>query len=230
MLYFPNTRIFDSVERAIYPGQTVNYEGQPLIAVESGGSFGVQPCAGNAGERFAGVSLAQVITPTSFANVEQPTVGSGLTYTLAYTPTSGVYIYDVTAAAALTTHALALTGTGQYNITGTTLTTYSDTVGHVLYIAYRYSPTLNQIRFQQGDEPAGRAAAFTLGSIGVITRGDIYTDQFDTTAAWSSTASPAVTLGASGLFSIGGSGTVVNGYVTSIPSASSPFLGLHFTA
>ena len=64
MLYFPNTRAFDSVERAIAAGSVVDAEGAALIAVLSGGVFGVKKSTGAANEKFAGVSTCAVMNPS----------------------------------------------------------------------------------------------------------------------------------------------------------------------
>lgn len=229
MLYFPNTRIFDSVERPIAPSQTIDAEGAALVVSMSGGAFGVQLSAGTSGEKFAGVSLASVINPSSYANVEDITVGAGATYTLALTNLSNtLFVYDLTTSTVIAAGNPGTTA-NQYSIAGTTITFHSGQVGHSVRIAYRYTPTVQQIRTIQGDEPAGRAAMFTLGSVGVITRGDVMTSQFDTAVNWNA-ANPAVVLGANGLFTIGGTGVAVPGYVTSVPTPDSPYLGLHFSA
>ena len=229
MLYFPSTRIFDSVERAIVPNAVIDAEGAALIAIMSGGVFGVQLGDVTSGRQFAGVSLASVINPSSYAYIENITVAAGATYTLSLTNLANtLYVYDVTTSTAITLGTPGSTP-NTYSISGTTITFAAGQVGHTAYIAYRYTPTVQQIRAIQGDEPAGRAAMFTLGSVGVVTRGDVMTSQFDTSVNWNA-ANPVVTLGAGGLFTIGGTGTVVPGYVTSTPTPDSPYLGLHFSA
>lgn len=230
MLYFPNTRIIDSVERAIVPSQVVDAEGAALVAVMSAGIFGVQLGSATATDKFAGVSLSSVINPTRYAYVEEFVVGAGATFTLALAPLANtLHVFNVTTSTVQVAGTPATTA-NQYSITGQVITFHAGQVGASLRVAYKYTPTIQQIRSIQGDEPAGRAASFTLGSIGVITRGDIMTSEFDSAVNWNA-ANPTVVLGAGGQFTIGGTGVAVpNSFVTSIPSPDFPFLGLRFSA
>lgn len=228
MLYFPNTRIMDSVERAITAGQTVDVEGCALVAVLSGGVVGVQKGSVTATDKFAGVSMAAAINPSLYAYVEDVTVGVGATHTLTNVPSGAFLVYNQTGSAALTQVGGA-PNAGEVKVAGAVLTFNAAQVASVVRISYKYAPTMQQIRSIQGDEPAGRAATFTMGSVGVATRGDIMTSEFDAAVNWN-VANPIIALGASGLFTIGGTGAVVTGYVTSVPTPESPYLGLHFSA
>ena len=229
MLYFPKTRIADSVERAIATGQTVDVEGCALVAVLSGGVFGVQKGSDTSTDKFAGVSLASTINSTAYAYVEDVTVGAGATYTLTLTQQANtLLVWDITANAALT-QVGTTPNAGEVKVAATLLTFHAGAIGHALRITYKYTPTVQQVRAIQGDEPAGRAASFSMGTVGVITRGDVMTTEFNTAVNWN-VANPVIALGASGQFTIGGTGAVVTGYVTSVPTPDSPYLGLHFSA
>lgn len=225
MLDLTRTRIARSVERPVAVGVTITDEGQPVVADSTGSVFGVKPCTNTAAEQFMGVSLSQQMTPLEFPKIEELTV-SGLVVTTAKTPLAGtIRVYNVTKAAVVTAGGAA----GNYGISGSTITivTGGTTVNtDVLRVSYRYAPTTLEARSLQGDIPPGGAASLTLGTIGVIEEGDIYTTEYDTSVDW--TANPViVTLGASGVFTIGGTGTAHPGIrVINVPTSADPYLGL----
>lgn len=228
MLQFQDSRIMQSTERPVAVGATIVAEGSALVADTTGGVFGVKPSAAASGELFAGVSLAQQLTPLYLPYVERGTVAA-LVVTLTNTPAAGtIRVYNVTKAAVVAAGGAA----GNYGISGNVITivTAGTTVnGDVLEVSYRYSPTTLQARTIQGDIPPGGAAALTLGSVGVISDGDIVTTEYDTSVDWSA-ANVVIKTGANGLFTIGGTGTTINGFVTKVPAAGDAFLGIHLNA
>lgn len=234
MLLFQNSRIIQSTERPVAAGATVTAEGQALVATNVGGVFGVKPSTGAAGEIFAGVSLAQQLTPLYLPAVERLTVTAGLTVTVRSTPVGGTLrVYNVTKGAVVAAGVAA----GNYSIVGNVITVVAGgatAAADVLEVGYRYSPTTLEAKAIQGDIPAGGAASLTLNSVGAILQGDVYTTEFDTSVDWTA-ANPVITLGANGLFTIGGAGAVVpNAYIVKVPSAGSiatgdSVLGIHFS-
>jgi len=231
MLYFPGTRIVQSIEYPVASGATVTQEGAPLAWSITGN--GVQPSLGTSADRFAGISLNQQYSPVTLPYVENDVVPStgAATITLANTPASGtLYIYNLTNATVQTAGTPGSTD-NTYSISGNVVTLNTARAGNSLYIGYSYSPTTQQVLGLQGMAPAGTPIATYLGSTGVIVEGVVYTTCYDTSVNWggNGTAPATINLGA-GQFTVGGSGPAINAFVQSVPSVSSPFLGLWFRA
>jgi hypothetical protein len=56
--------------------------------------------------------------------------------------------------------------------------------------------------------------------------GEVFTDQFDSTLAWD--AGTAITSGANGQLTQGGSGATLDARVVSVPNVNNPLLGIAF--
>jgi hypothetical protein len=229
MIIFSDSKIMKSIERPVQVGSTITAEGSALVATTTSGVFGVQPSAGASNEQFCGVSLAQQLTLLYFPAYDSLIVNSSLVVTTTYTPSAGtLFVYNVTRSAVVAAGSSA----GNYAISGQTVTVVTGgttQIGDNLQVAYRFSPTTLQALSVMGNIPAGGAAALTLGSVGTIVEGDVVTTEFDTSQNWAA-ANIVIKTGANGLFTIGGSGATVNGYVTAVPSNSYPYLGVHFAA
>lgn len=227
MLQFDKVRVLESVEAPVATGYTVTAEGQALVADYTGSVFGVRPGTAGATEKFYGVSIAQQLTLLYLPMIEtavSPTLSgppTTFTITLARTPVGNIRFYDETTPAALTPGNPTLNA-NEYTLVGDQLTlNYSaQGAGKTLSLSYRYSPTTVEAMTVQGDIPPGGAANLTLGTMGVIRKGRIATTEFDTSVDWTVT-SPTITLGANGLFTIGGTGIAVpNAVVVEIPNVS----------
>ncbi len=227
MLYFPKSRFQVSHEVAVAAGATVTAEGQALVASTVAGVFGAAPSSNSAGEVFLGVAVAEQLTLTSLPKVEQFVQGAGNTQTLSRTPSGGtLLVYDVTAGAVIAA------GAGGWSLTGAFLSLDAGTNGHTVRVFYRYAPTTLEAQAVQGDIRPGGAAALQLNQVGVVKSGIIYTSEYDTAVNWLA-ANPVIKLGANGRFTIGGTGTTINGVVISAPHSNGPdgaFLGIEFSA
>ncbi len=231
MLYFPQTRILNSIEYAVAPGAQVNAEGTPLVASLTGGQFGVQPCAGATGEKFVGVSIAQQLTPLYLPFIDEGVPGASLFLQLSNTPISGtILVLDTTTGATLTASSSSTPGAGEYylNTSANQVVVNSAQENDTIEVFYRYSPSTLQAQALQGMIPAGGSSSLLLNSVGVIVTGLIMTSEWDTSVSWAENDS--ITLGANGLFTTNGSGTAVNAYITALPTNSLPFLGLFINA
>jgi hypothetical protein len=225
MLYFPQGKAYISQEFPVATGASVAAEGLALVASTTGGVFGVAPSAGSSGEKFVGVSVSMQMTITSLARAEEYVVPAGNVVTLDRTPTGGtVSVYDLTSAAVV-----PASGGGAWSLSGKTLTLTATELGHSILVRYKYAPTAAESQLIQGDIYPGGAAGFVTGSVGVIKNGTVFTSEFDTTINWNA-ANPTVTTGASGQFTVGGSGAVVPCVVVNVPSADSPYLGLNLNS
>lgn len=220
MLYFPNTRQYVSVELPVAPGSQVTAEGSALVADTTAGVFGVKPSTGGAGDNFVGVSVSQQMTLNFMSKVEEFVHPAGNTFTLARTPAaSTLSVYN------LTTGAVVPAGAGGWTLAGRVLTLDAATLGNTLAATYRFAPTAIEARSIQGDVYPGGPAGAMVNQVGVIKNGTIYTTEFDSTVNWRA-ANPTVRVGANGLFTVGGSGAIVNCAIVSVPSVAQPFLGL----
>lgn len=225
MLDFTRTRIVESIEKPVQTGYTVTAEGQALVADYTSGVFGLKAATGASTDQFYGVSMAQQMTLLYVPYMESVVIGaSDTTFTTAFTPASGsLFIYDVTSSTALAAGDPATTA-NEYSISGNTVTIHTGQQGHTLRVQYRYSPTTVQARTLQGDIPPGGAANLTLGTVGIVMKGQIATTEYNTAVDWNVSA-PVLKLAANGLFTLGGSGATVPGAViVSLPTVGDPVL------
>jgi chitodextrinase len=219
MISFPNTRGVVSGEMSVAPNAVISAEGQALVNKVTNGVGGAAPSTGDAGEVFIGLAVSQQMTLTSVAKVDEAIQPASNTVKLSRTPSAGTLaIYDEDAKAPI---ALA----GAVTLVGDVVTLEAATVGHKLKFTFKFVPTVTEARQLQGDVWPGGPAGAVVNQVGYINEGPVFTDQFVTTVDWNA-PNPVVKLGANGQLTIGGTGTTVNCAVTSVPSASSPFLGI----
>ena len=223
MIYLPLSRFTDSAEAAVATGASITAEGQALVRATGASYLGVMPSTGAATDVFAGFSVLGVsAAPLAAAyatRVETFTVpGSGIVQ-LAETPVAGqVFVYDGTTGTAIA--APTVVGNTVTGLTG----------GDVVDVTYKYALSVVQARALQGDvQPGGYAGAY-VGQSGLIKRGTIFTDQFDSSVNWMEATS--IKLAASGqLTDQSGTGVAITGaYVVAVPSVEVPFLGITFSA
>jgi hypothetical protein len=218
MLYFPNSRVAVSAEFPIAAGASVTAEGCALVSDNTGGVFGVKPSTGAAGDNFMGVAVSQQLPLSLFPKVEERVQPVTDIITLAKTPTGTVLVYNATTSAVLVV-------TTNYTISGKTITMNAAFRGNLIRVFYKYTPTAVEARAIQGDTYPGGAAGSSLGQVGILRSGTIYTTEYDQTVDWQQ-ATPTVRVAANGLFTIGGSGAIVNCAVVQAPNTTNPYLGL----
>lgn len=216
-VYTPLSAIERSQEVALASGVTLSEDGV-LLTKDNAGGFKV--ASATAGEIVAGFAFlrtsAYPFTPASWTRVETFDVGVSNAVTLGRTPTGGtVFAWDNTNGAATT----------PASVVGAvvTLTAMS---GNNVSITYRHALTVAEARTRVGDSIPGGYAGNTFGSCGLAKTGVIYTTAFDTSKNYH--AGSALTAGANGLVTIGGTGTVLNAYVVSLPTDDYPYLGIEF--
>lgn len=230
MLYFPQTRIELTVERPLVAGTTVNAEGCALVGSMTAGVFGVKPAtgAGFPTERLAGVAINNPIQPLSLPFIETVTVSAAGLLVLSNTPIGGS-IFVTNAAGTQITSVGSNPTSGQYMADGVlanALDTNVSNAGQSFTVSYRYSPTVMQAMMLQGNVLPGGPAGAYLGQVGLITRGDVFTSEFDTSANWSTAV--GVTLAANGVFTA--TATAANAIdgvqIIQLPTVGSAYLGL----
>lgn len=232
MLYFPQTRVELSTERAVALGHQITVEGAALVADLTGGIYGVKQSAGVADEKFVGVSVNQVTSMFSTPTIQTLAVGTGNSILLPQTPIAGTVRVVRQADGQVYTEAGA-PGATAYDVDGTNPAKFNFLVGDLgkfFVITYRYAPTLAQSMALQGNVLPGGPAGQYLGQVGVITRGDVYTSHWDTTADWSTAV--GVGMDADGIFT---PVTVVadqipGTQIIELPTAGRGYLGLNINA
>lgn len=226
MLYFPKTRVSVSIEVPIALNAVIQSEGAALVADYTGGRFGAKLSAGSSGDSFLGISISQEFPLTYMPKVEERVVGTGSTptLTLARTPVNGtLFVFDVTANAALAI-------TTDWTLSGNVVTfADADQVGHTVRIFYKFAPTAVEARMIMGDVYPGGAAGTSIGQVGLLKSGAVFTTEYDTSVNWQA-SNPVIKTGANGILTIGGSGATVPGVVVEVPSVTSPYLGIQLSA
>lgn len=220
MIYQPLSKIVRSTELALAAGASIANEGCALKATYVGGKFGVDLSTA-AAVPFVGFAMTRTSAAphnlTSRVVVETLTAVAG-TVTSSFTPVASSTSVNLVSTGAAGTVA-SVTGKAIAITSGAALT---------YRVTYRTLVTAVEAAMLQGDIVPGGYSGNKWGLAGVAQEGVIFTDQIDTAVDWST--NPAIQLGASGLLTTGGSGTTVNGYVISVPSAEYPFLGISFSA
>lgn len=220
-------------------------EGQGLQFLIENGTNVVTPGTGAANTNiFAGVALSYFTSPTTGVAVDVVTLDSSGNGVLSNTPVSSSVI------SAFLSPTLD-TGTGDlqdgqyvggtalswvtsapdathFTFTGTAFSSNASNTGLVVKVIYRYTLTAQQAAALVGDGIAGHTVPSDVtGTIGVIQRGIVFTSNFDVSANWGAADISTIKLATNGLFQVGGTGASVNADVYSVPSASSPYLGLY---
>jgi hypothetical protein len=232
-MYLPFGKFEQSTEMLQAPGASFHSEGQVAVRVGGNTSAGVQPSNLVANEIFAGFVIAGTsalpFTEPTYTKVETFLVPSTGVVTLSVTPASAadVGIYDLTTAAPVT----GATVTGA-QVSGLT-------AGDQVQVTYKYDLTVVQRRALFGDIQPGGYVGDTIGQIGVVTRGTVYTSEFDHSANWAAAGSGAantIVVKADGQVGLGTPGTapagiaIPNAYIVSLPTQDIPFLGITFSA
>ena len=230
--YLPFTKVADSTEMFVAPGAQFYAEGQAVVRANGATAAGVLPSTGTATDVFCGFAFAGTSAlpfPEPYYNkVEQFLVPSTGAITLSLTPVAGqVSTYDNTSS----------TFNGDPTVSGTTVSGL--TAGDEVTVTYKYALTVIQERALFGDVQPGGYVGNVVGQIGVITRGTIWTSEFDASKNWAAagTGANTIVLAANGQLTLGTPGTggaaplaVPNAYVTGVPGQDQPFLGITFSA
>jgi hypothetical protein len=186
MLKLQKTRIVRSFHREILPGHDVKQEGVALCYVNDNGIGRVRPSIGAVGERFAGVSLSQVVVPEFLTRAEAVSAdGTKITLDrqqvvvgqIRFVATNGTVMSLVSASPAK----------GEFTIdfAAGVITLNSADAGITGTIFYKYIPTVIEAIAAQGAGPIGGiTGAQYVSTVGVIYEGDVSTDQFDVSCDW----------------------------------------------
>jgi hypothetical protein len=197
---------------------------------------GVQKAAVKAtaaeGDVFLGIAFSQYRAQAQTTRVEEFTVPSGGgSVTLASAPVNGAERVTVSLNGGefKAAQASAPSAAGQVQLVGNVMTFHADDAGKIAKVVYRYDLTVAELETVpfMGDGVPGVAVSAATDSISIIQKGEVFTDQFDTSVDWNNEAKDIV-LGDNGIFTRGANakGAKVNGVVCHVPTVDCPFLGI----
>lgn len=226
MLQLANTRFGSTFNRLVATGYTIWTEGVPLSYIMEGGMAKVRPCQGTTGEIFAGVSLSRNSQNRRLTEILTVAVPMTAPYqvSIPHEPIPGeiaVYGMDIITS--------GTPADGQVLQVGKTLTFNAAQAGKVVTVGVAFVPSILESVAASGNDPVGGLPSTSVGTIGVIKEGDVYTDQFDVTADWTGNGVDPVPvyLGSNGLFTTKPGGTLLTSVVVlQVPTAGNAFLGL----
>lgn len=221
------TRIMRSVERPVQAGFVFEDEGIAAVYAREGDKSVVTRSTGAAGEVFAGLTLSRNGPPTHFPLIQEIVLLKGETsLQLPRAPIAG----QLTVKADGERLDIVTTGTPgatEVKITDKQLdfaATLAEDKDVLVYVQLLYIPSVVEARTIRGDEPVGGRPSNSRGRIGLLVEGDVSTTYFDASADWNGD-NLTVRLGADGMLTTSGTGTVIPGAVIlNAPSAAAPFL------
>ena len=239
------TRAAESYNMPLHPdflsqtGVTRVLEGMALINSISGGVGRVRPATGTAADgAFIGVSAEINNPPQTAVYVEIVTVPSSSPYTVnLISPIIATTAISVRSSP--TSSLDIVTGSpsgGDVQVTANSrvLTFNSAQAGDTFTATYRFSPTVQQTIALFGDgNVLGTASPSQIANgLTVITKGIVYTDQFDPADNWEAPNIGTIHVEANGLFTRAGGADIAGAQdriqVIHTPSYENPYLGLLF--
>jgi hypothetical protein len=245
MISRPLTRVVNSIEMNVLSTPQVPYpsfaEGMALVRTNGQQPAGVSPSTGLATDIFVGFAFAGTsaypFTENYFNKVETFIVQGGQV-SLSFVPVGAgtakaqVEIFDQTTQTQVTTFT---TTAGSTVVSGLT-------TGDTVVVTYKFATSvIQEVAIVGNVQPGGYSGAL-VGQIGVITRGVVYTTEFDASVNWSTVTTNIpgkalvatdIVLGANGqltTFANSATGNAFPGFVVHAPDTLYPFLGVEFSA
>lgn len=232
MLYLPKTAVGKVFSVPLLSTITSLVEGAALVAGLENGTLVAKTATPADTDKFLGFTHIHNIIPTELTKVETVTVPSASTYTvtLKRTPLTAASRLSVRNASNtnLTYHA-STPADGVFTVSGSTITFHSAQAGATMTVTYVYTATVAEAIAAYGEFYTSANGAVSSKHVSLIKEGEIFTDQFDLAANWTSATSIKVGTG-SKLILGSGTGASIDGYVTHVPTEEVPFLGIRFHA
>lgn len=237
MLLLDRTRATESFEYSVLPSAMITAEGQPVVADYSTGLFNVKPAEATATDKFVGVTISQQINLVALPFIEE--IVADTTNSLSRT---NLFVGQLRAVGSVTgaltvvnAPAVPVAGEVSVNWVNGTLTFNAAQAGETVTVSYRYVPTSLEALTVQGNITPGGSSTFVLNSTGVITRGDIYTTEYNPVIDWATAATSGwIVAVKNGLFTAyataaaaaaDGAVVVVDGIITNVPAAGLSVIG-----
>jgi len=218
--YLPKQKATLSHEAKVAPGAVFTSEGQAAVRASGNTSAGVLPSTGTSTDIFAGFvtagTSAAPFREQYASKVERFVVPSTGSVTLARTPVAGqLFAYNDTDGSAIAAPTVA----------GDVVSSLP--AGDEVTITYRYALTDLESTTLFGNVVPGGYIGSQLGQVGLVTKGIVYTSNFDSSVDWA--AATAVKLAANGqLTDQSGTGVTIPAVVIETPSSDVAYLGIEF--
>lgn len=211
-----------STETSIKSGSGVILKMEGGVAKASNGSA-------STAELFLGVAMTEFVLPSIgvFAETIKAPAGGG-TVTLTKTPVGGataVRFVQVGGSLDVAGQAGAASS-GEVQVVGAVATFNTAEGNKIFKVVYRYNLTVAEAEYLWGSGVAGNSANAMTHTMSVITKGIVWTDQFDTGADWYADNIKDICVLAGGLFGRGANGAPTTLKVAEVPTVEKPFLGL----
>jgi hypothetical protein len=232
------------LEKVVQAGQVITEEGLLLASVldAATGSEVVLPTTGS-GDIVAGFAIRDNADHATTSEVESVTVPATAPYEVQLRNGNLVGVSGDGATASLS--AIRDNGT-QMTLSNDTSSGVNDIgvqsspaltgllafdaarAGETVVVTYRYNLTVAESRLKFFQRNINNEASTLFGQVGVGQgHGEVFTDMFDGTVDWS--AATSIKAGADGIVEDqGGSGTIIDARVISVPNVNNPLLGLSF--
>jgi hypothetical protein len=228
MIIYQNTRFTKTTDGDFVPGAPIDEEGLALIYRSVNGVNLLDVCQGASDEVFAGFSISRAVPSSRLPAVETGVVSAAGVMQLSRSPeSSSIYVsINGAAAADISVGSSASADAGEVVLDGDQLLFAAADFGKAIYVQYHFEPTFQEARDATGDAPIGGDAALQMDRVGLIIEGNpISLTTFDSSVSWAGIMHPS--LGANGLLTAGGSGTVLKDFIVIAgPAAGSPYLTL----
>lgn len=232
MLHQMLTRIIKTGQMPVVPSFTISEDGVALVAQRDvDGTTKCRPSTGVADETFVGFASNGFYPPSFLPMVIETTAAldnaGKVTVELPRLPIPGQILVKIAGTPA-TMVAGAVAAPGEAALQGNVLTFNAGAAGADLFIQMQYEPSMQEARNYQGDGLFGRmTTSARIGVTGYIASGDLATNMFDASADWHDLDVMHPSLGADGLLTIGGPGTVLtNVLIKQAPTAGQALLVL----
>lgn len=219
----------DSKDRQLAIGVNINslQEGIALVSVLEDGEEKVKLSEGTEGEKLVGFAYGTWFVPSTMVMTAEASLDGEIdTIPLYPNIVAGSIRISGTSTFTAKASADAVAAAGDYFLDATTGTlTVKGTADEAVVISYRRNLTVAEQQTVFGSHSINGNANGMLEQVTVWKgNGEIWTDQFDTSADWSD-ATVAYT-GANGLLTSADTSKCVAGRIIGKPSASNPFLGI----
>lgn len=213
MLFQNATDIVQTQEADLLPGEVIHEEGVALVWAREGGRSFLRLSTGAQGETFAGFALSRSLPPANMNRVEEFVIDATKKYTASRVPNAGALLVKIDGTKATQEATTTPSAAGVVGVQGADLYFHADDIGKKVFIQYAYELTVTEARSYTADAPIGGLATNVVGRCGYIKLGNIATSMFDPTADWTADNVLHPSLGADGLLTVGGNGTVLKGMI-----------------
>ncbi|AXG66532.1 putative structural protein [Dickeya phage vB_DsoM_JA13] len=213
MLYQIATDIVMSNEADLLPGEVIHEEGVALVWHRENGKNYLKLSRGVQGEIFAGFAMARNMPPAYQIMVEEFTIDATLAYTLQRQPKAGQTLVKIAKTKADEVTGGAAPDAGEVAFDGAELKFNSADIGKKVHIQYAWELSVSEARAITGDAPVGGLPTNIRQRVAYIKLGNISTNMIDASADWQNDTVLNPSLGAGGLLTIGGNGTLLKGVI-----------------